>query len=762
MGSISPARPSIEPSLRVREPSAANTRYEKTSVPSGYCSPGLAVEEATILEPAGCIFATTVAEEFVRADAMTVSMATTPLASVQCTPRLPRGKENAAKSTESILGHCKPARSPRPSQVTELRLTTNEVGVLTTPHVGHGLQTRAASAACGTRRSFTDKTDGSLTKMALSTVLRPRGNSLCEPDSLDLLSAVGQSDVSMDDFAPTAASFQLTCEGTKWCAVVAAHIEAVHRLATIDITSSCGVAKGELSKLTMIATEKAGLQICFQLATWGDAQREITFRRRLEMCELQRLTRLYQTFVTTPMSPPPADGENKQWPPRSLEDDSHLPEGVVASNTNNHRRVSEDRRQLVSEFETTLEDMQSMLLQKEQELQHLASQLEEERRCSGQNVAVLQSQLITMRLDHACMDKELESISTALIDTQESCNVLRQLITESEEQHRFHTQQAQQEYTALQKEQAHLINHYEAQITSLNEQLREAHKKLDALHNADITDTPCALVRADTQNLNTPFTAHPEQNNKHNVLSLYTHGIVDAVRSEYEAQTAELVDSAELVEARDALGAAEQRCAALAAAHAEAVAALEAKSAASESELAAARVALCCAAEGCFEKASPLLRVCDSRECFVAGVQYGVEVLRDGFESRANEVVGCTRRIVSARAAVEAARRRCAEVSSKLTQAKACGDDEKEFCSGELVAAHAELRAVMERYLEAEAAVDEEEAEEHPYEALFSALSRELKDAREKLKTMQQLNRMLREKFRSDLQASERSSSYSS
>ncbi|CAC9539350.1 hypothetical_protein [Leishmania infantum] len=241
-----------------------------------------------------------------------------------------------------------------------------------------------------------------------------------------------------------------------------------------------------------------------------------------------------------------------------------------------------------------------------------------------------------------------------------------------------------------------------------------------------------------------------------------TRGIVDAVRSEYEAQTAELVDSAELVEARDALGAAEQRCAALAAAHAEAVAALEAKSAASESELAAARVALCCAAEGCFEKASPLLRVCDSRECFVAGVQYGVEVLRDGFESRANEVVGCTRRIVSARAAVEAARRRCAEVSSKLTQAKAGGDDEKEFCSGELVAAHAELRAVMERYLEAEAAVDEEEAEEHPYEALFSALSRELKDAREKLKTMQQLNRMLREKFRSDLQASERSSSYSS
>ncbi|CBZ30366.1 conserved hypothetical protein [Leishmania mexicana MHOM/GT/2001/U1103] len=720
MASISPARPSIEPSLRVREPSAANTRHQKTSMPSGYCRPGRAVEETATLEPAGCIFTTTVAEEFVRADAMTVSMVTTPLASVQCTPRLQRGRENAVRSPESILGHCKPARSPRPSQVAELRLTANEVGVLSTPHVGHGLRTRAASAAGGTRRSVTDKADGSLTTMALSAVLRPRRNSLCELDRLDLLSAVAESDVGTDDLAPTAASFQLTCEGTEWCAVVAAHTEAVHRLATIDITLGCGVTTCELSKLTMIATEAAGLQVRFQLVTWGDAQREATFRRRLEMFEFQRLTRLYQTTVTTTTSRPPADGEIIQWSPRSVEDNSHLPEGVVAFTPNNHRWVSEDRRQLVSEFETTLEDMQSMLFQKEQELQHLTSQLEEERRCSGQNVADLQNQLITMRLDHACMDKELESISAALLDTQQSCNVLRQLVTESEVRHRFEMEHAEEEYAVLEKERAQLINQYKTQITSLNEQLHVANKQLeDATHTKDLTDTTYTSVKADLESFRTHLTTSGEQNDKHDPLASYRRGIVDAVRSEYEAQAAELVDSAELVEARDALAAAEQRCDALAAAHAEAVAALEARSAASEGELAAARDAIRAAEERLAEADSEHARVVAAleakacaaereaaaarakQEAVVSCTRGIVDAVRSEYEAQAAELVDSAE-LVEARDALAAAEQRCDALAAAHAEAVAALEARSAASEGELAAARDAIRAAEERLAEAD------------------------------------------------------------
>ncbi|XP_010698430.1 hypothetical protein LPMP_202280, partial [Leishmania panamensis] len=296
-----------------------------------------------------------------------------------------------------------------------------------------------------------------------------------EPETLDLLSAVADFDVSKDEFVSTTASFQYTCKGAEWCAVVAAHTDAVHRLATIDITSDCGVTTGELANLTIIATEKAGLQICFQVATCGDAQREHTLRLGLEMCEFRRLKGLYHIFLAAAMAILPVDEENTKSTSHSQEDDYYPVDKVFVPTINSHSRVGEDRRQLVAEFETTLEDMQSMQFQKEQQIQHLASQLDEERRCNAQHVAELQKQLVTMRLDHTCLDNELDSISAALLETQESCNLLRQLVSENEERHRYERQKAQREHTALQEEYAALVDHYETQLRLLHNKSPEAH-----------------------------------------------------------------------------------------------------------------------------------------------------------------------------------------------------------------------------------------------------------------------------------------------
>ncbi|KAG5491681.1 hypothetical protein JIQ42_01587 [Leishmania sp. Namibia] len=354
--------PTREPSLRAREPSVANTHHQKASMPRDFCSVGRAVAETAAPEPVECVSAT-VAEAFMCTDATTVSMMKAPLERVQRTPYLAMGQENAVASTVSIVSNRKSARSPRPSQVTGLCFTTDEAAVVTPPHADGGLQARANAPICGTRGSATNSTDRSLTEMALSTVLRPSRDSICEPERLSLFSTVADSDIGMDRGSPTASSFQHTRKGEQWCAVVAAHTDAVHRLATMDVTFDCGVTTDELSHFTLIATEAAGLQIRFQLLTLGDAQREITLRRRLSECEFRRLTEHYQNFVTASMSSLPADEGSIKSAPCNLQDDDHPVERVIETAPNSHRRASEDRRQLVVEFESTLEDMRSIQCQ---------------------------------------------------------------------------------------------------------------------------------------------------------------------------------------------------------------------------------------------------------------------------------------------------------------------------------------------------------------------------------------------------------------
>ncbi|XP_010698431.1 hypothetical protein LPMP_202280, partial [Leishmania panamensis] len=133
--------------------------------------------------------------------------------------------------------------------------------------------------------------------------------------------------------------------------------------------------------------------------------------------------------------------------------------------------------------------------------------------------------------------------------------------------------------------------------------------------------------------------------------------------------------------------------------------------------------------------------------------QVAVFVVRQVFEARAKELVSSTRRVMAAKASVEAARLKCAELSARGACVDSDSLEDGEDLHQELVATHCNFIAMMERYLEVEAVVNAEEdsEKENPWELLVCDLSRELIEACERLKTMQQVNRMLREKFRSEM-----------
>ncbi|CAM38558.1 conserved hypothetical protein [Leishmania braziliensis MHOM/BR/75/M2904] len=554
-----------------------------------------------------------------------------------------------------------------------------------------------------------------------------------EPETLDLLSAVADFDVSKDEFVSTTASFQYTCKGAEWCAVVAAHTDAVHRLATIDITSDCGVTTGELSNLTIIATEKAGLQICFQVATCGDAQREHTLRLGLEMCEFRRLKGLYHIFLAAAMAILPVDGENTKSTSHSQEDDYHPVDKVFVPTINSHSRVGEDRRQLVAEFETTLEDMQSMQFQKEQQIQHLASQLDEERRCNAQHVADLQKQLVTMRLDHTCLDNELDSISAALLETQESCNLLRQLVSENEERHRYERQKAQREHTTLQEEYATLVDHYETQLRLLRNKSPEAHvPPLITKYGVAAT----VATNTNTQFDNEITTARDEHlfTSTNHVFTPRTQATDNVNSNNHETRAAAELDAAALVEARDALEAARRRCAELdaaraeaVAARAEAVAALEAKNTAAESEMAAARDAIRAAEERAVAADAERARVVAElegkaraaereaaaaraeQEAAVSCTRGIVEAVRNEYQTHAAAELDAAA-LVEARDALEAARRRCAELDAARAEAVAARAEavaaleaKSTAAESEMAAARDAIRAAEERAVAADA-----------------------------------------------------------
>ncbi|KAG5468300.1 hypothetical protein LSCM1_02279 [Leishmania martiniquensis] len=667
----SPSRsPMREPSLRVREPSIANADHKKASIHRDFCTRGQAAEETEALEPVESISAT-VSEEFVRADSTSASMMKAPLVRVQCTPHPAAGQENALGTPAYMASNQKSARSPHPPQLMGSRLPTDEAVVSISVHADGARQT-CANASCGTRGSAANSIDRSLTEIALSTVLRPSRDNRCESERLSVFSAAADSDVAMDDVPPTVFSFEHTQEGTHWCAVVAAHTEAVHRLATKDITSECGITTAELLNLTLIATEATGLQIRFQLATWGDTQREVTLRRQLTACAFRRLTELYQHFVKTLGLRLLNDEDGMSLASSRLAGDNPPALRVWAATANNHRSGSEDRRQLIAEFESTLDDMRSIQIQKEKQILHVTSQLEEERLSNAQHVADLQSQLDTMRLDYAYLCCELESVSAALLSTENSCNSLRGLLTESEQRHM--------------DERALATSRYDA--------LEYAYNTLQG-HNSSHNKTP-----------SDPRTHKKTPSADHTTVSVLATTVSDAV------------------------------------------AALEAKSAASESEMAAARDAL---------EAPQLSEVPLEDEgsvCSVSLFTQIVVVLRKELDKRAKKLVCSNMPLVSARRSVEEARRNLADGLEGHDALDAALDPRGSNLKQCMEAAERELRAAKERYLDADAAACFEE-EENPLEEMISELSLELIRVREKLKTMRQLNRMLREKFRSDLQASQ-------
>ncbi|KPI87090.1 hypothetical protein ABL78_3852 [Leptomonas seymouri] len=133
-----------------------------------------------------------------------------------------------------------------------------------------------------------------------------------------------------------------------------------------------------------------------------------------------------------------------------------------------------------------------------------------------------------------------------------------------------------------------------------------------------------------------------------------------------------------------------------------------------------------------------------------------VAEMRSDYEARVEEVLKVTREIVVARGALVAALSKCVEVESAHGSDLLALAVRNEATDAEIAVAREELRLAKERYFAVDAVAGDEVDEAHNthWEAVIEALSRELVEVKERLKTVQVVNRMLRDKFRSDFRCS--------
>ncbi|KAL7711340.1 hypothetical protein N2W54_003356, partial [Lotmaria passim] len=781
MDSVTSARQTPRaPSLRLREASLANIcSNDKYSVPRDHGSPSrLDDVVAATLEP-------------ITRDAAPSS--TTPQREALLSPpssahppRTPTAATNTESGLAAVRDLCTPRLSPRKPHLLSSSSRSDQAVIVTTPQTDRGAQARSAARS----RGNVSHREESLTQVALAAVLRHAEDDVLEADTALLCPNV-EADTALfcpnvevasapaDDATANFVAFRCHCDGAKWCAVLKAHTESVHCLSALDILTECGISSRELTGLTLIATEDSGLDLLFQLATWNDAPHEAALRERMANCELPRLHALYRTFLSNEREATSSgnseevianiDENNHHVQPRCLEKDcleaaDELAVDEAADGDEKHRQ------QLLAEFEATMEEMRFIQCQKDQQIQHLTWQLDEERRANMRQTADLHSQLATMRLDHACLDDELESISTALLDTQDSCVQLRRLVTENEERHRRELHEAEVHYKELQLEHTRAVTDLNNQLMCLQDALADTQKSLskstaaleerERLQASDFATIESRLAAAlqdatearerqksDTRNSNAIIeTLRADLSAKRNeALSIRgdlenatqalkkTEASFESLSKRHMETTARYAEQRaqwdhEIQTVQKELYNAQQRCAALdaelGAERARAAAALAETSAAAESEVAGVREALRATEERYAQmdaEHTRLIAVLEEKACAAEHEAAAARAKQDA-------VVNCTRGIVDAvrkeyaaevasavdhaellevREALGAAEQRCAALDAELgaerARAAAALAETSAAAESEVAGVREALRATEERYAQMDA-----------------------------------------------------------
>ncbi|KPA82324.1 hypothetical protein ABB37_03418 [Leptomonas pyrrhocoris] len=788
MSSVSPApQTPSKPSLRLRDPSLANAGHNKASAPRHLYGPkrfcGVVEVEPRPLACDG-VSATPTVE-------CAALLSPTAFSRPQCIVTPAAGVENG---TAARSRRCTPRPSSRISHLLSPISNIEQRVIVAAPQKARGMPARSAARACS---SASHKTE-TLTQMALTAVLRLSNNEDANVDDVMCRPITVAPHTLVDDVPAGFVSLRCHCDGAEWCAVVKAHTEAVHWLATSDILAECGISSRELTGLTLIAADGAGLDLLFQLATSNDARYETALRDQMERCAFPRLQVLYRMFLSDKNTATPVefsedvksvDGLHRIEPRCLAIDcteaaDTDLAESEMCG-------TGAGCQQLLAEFEAALEDVRFVQHRREQEVEHVRRQLEEERRNSALQMVDFKSQLTTKRLGHECLDSESESISAALFETQKSCVQLRQLLSESEERLRCELHKAQMHYQTLETEHERLVAGLHDQIHSLQEALsnsqaalqvskldlddREAH---NARYIAALEERLAAALRKEVEACPREETLPSNMCKITDTLSIDVTIESNAALSDRVNRTdarealegercgAPSVSTDEIAEAYEAFNATKQRCTEPEADGLRSVALLNSAVAAAKEEVLLKRDPLLSAKGDVGLAESPRVAdaaVVEKRTCSaergLSAARHGEEAparqstgvvaeLRSDYEARTNELVTVTREIVAAREALHAATVKCSALDAERAAAV-----RNEAAEAEMAAAREELRLAEARYLAADAAAASQEDEEKSahWESVVERLSMELGTAKERINTLLAVNKMLRDKFRSDL-----------